>query len=245
MAFAAYIFGTLVLTVPLLKTLNFSGCTGIEHFYIHFPKLKTFVATDSRDVESISFQSTPNLTMICIALGKKAENPRLHSTINLKNFLDNLPRILKICFDGFFLKLLAAGSIVVPLVLSIPFNQLKHLVFTKLRFDDVNQMPCVLCLLRSSLNLKKLCITFLCNYHLLLASEVRDNAVEPVPRYLEALGYMYQQLNQLRTVKITSIKGLRAELLFIKCILACSLVLETICVQYHQIVMHMRVLESQ
>ncbi|XP_028055106.1 F-box/FBD/LRR-repeat protein At1g13570-like [Camellia sinensis] len=188
MAFAANIFGTLVPSVPLLETLNFSGCTGIEHFNIHFPKPKTFVATDSRNVESISFQSTSNLTMICIALGKKAENPGLHSTINLKKFLENLPRILKICFDGFFLKLLAAGSIVVPWVLSIPFNQLKHLVFAKLRFDDVDQMSCVLCLLRSSPNSKKLCIT---------ASAVRDHAVEPVPRYLEALGCMYQQSNQL------------------------------------------------
>ncbi|XP_028101681.1 uncharacterized protein LOC114300996 [Camellia sinensis] len=172
MAFAAHIFGTLVPCVPLLETLNFSGCTAIEHFNIHFPKLKTFVATDSCNVESISFQSTPNLTMICIALGTEAENPGRRSTINLKKFLDNLPRVLKICFDGFFLK----------------------------------------------------------------ASAVGDNAVEPVPRYLEALGCMYQLLNQLRTVKITSIKGLRTELLFIKCILACSPVLETICVQYHEIV---------
>ncbi|KAL7171350.1 hypothetical protein ACSBR2_036076 [Camellia fascicularis] len=120
MAFAANIFETLVPSVPLPETLNFSGCTGIEHFNIHFPKLKTFVATDSCDAKSISFQ-------------------------------------------------------------------------------------------------------------------IRDNAVEPVPRYLEALGCMYQLLNQLRTVKITSIKGLRAELLLIKCILTCSLVLEMICVQYHQI----------
>ncbi|CAL5419051.1 unnamed protein product [Camellia sinensis] len=227
MAFAAHIFGTLVPCVPLLETLNFSGCTAIEHFNIHFPKLKTFVATDSCNVESISFQSTPNLTMICIALGTEAENPGRRSTINLKKFLDNLPRVLKICFDGFFLKV---SSVVVPWVLSIPFNQLKHPVFTKLRFDDVDQMSCVLCLLRSSPNLKKLCMT------MRLASAVGDNAVEPVPRYLEALGCMYQLLNQLRTVKITSIKGLRTELLFIKCILACSPVLETICVQYHEIV---------
>ncbi|CAL5349766.1 unnamed protein product [Camellia sinensis] len=202
MAFAANIFETPVPSVPLPETLNFSGCTGIEHFNIHSPKLKTFVATDSHDVRSISFRSTPNLTMISIALGKKAENPWQGSTINLNKFLDNFPRILKICFVGFF--------------------QLKHFVFTKPRFVDVDQMSCVLCLLRSSPNLKKLRIT--------------DNAVEPVPRYLEALGCMYQLLNPLRTVKITSIKGLRAELLFIKCILACSPVLEMICGQYHQIV---------
>ncbi|XP_028065111.1 F-box/FBD/LRR-repeat protein At1g13570-like isoform X2 [Camellia sinensis] len=172
MAFSANIFGALVPSVPLLETLNFSGCTGIEHFNIHSPKLKTFFAADSRDVKSISFQSTPNLTMISIVLGKKAENPGQGSTINLNKFLDNLPRILKICFDGFFLK----------------------------------------------------------------ASAVRDNAVEPDPSYLEAPGFMYQMLNQLRTVKITSITGLRAELLFIKCILTCSPFLETMHVQYHQIV---------
>ncbi|GMP83048.1 hypothetical protein CsSME_00037113 [Camellia sinensis var. sinensis] len=186
MAFSANIFGALVPSVPLLETLNFSGCTGIEHFNIHSPKLKTFFAADSRDVKSISFQSTPNLTMISIVLGKKAENPGQGSTINLNKFLDNLPRILKICFDGFFLKvsicyqffylvhrmeicrscliflpfaskLLAAGP--VPWVLSIPFNQLKHLVFTKIRFDNLDQMSCVLCLLRSSPNLKKLRMT--------------------------------------------------------------------------------------
>ncbi|THG16439.1 hypothetical protein TEA_021694 [Camellia sinensis var. sinensis] len=225
MVFAANIFGTLVPSVPLLETLNFSGCTGIEHFNIHSPKLKTFFATDSRDVKSISFQSTPNLTMISIVLGKKAENPGQGSTINLNKFLYDLPRILKICFDGFFLKLLAAGP--VPWVFSIPFNQLKHLVFTKIRFDDLDQMSCVLCLLRSSPNLKKLRMT---------ASAVRENAVEPNPSYLEAPGFIFQMLNQLRTVKITSITGLRAELLFIKCILACSPFLETMHVQYHQIV---------
>ncbi|CAL5421456.1 unnamed protein product [Camellia sinensis] len=76
----------------------------------------------------------------------------------------------------------------VPWVLSIPFNQLKHLVFTKLRFDDVDQMSCVLCLLRSSPNMKK---------HRITASAVRDNAVESAPRYLVARGCMYQLLNQL------------------------------------------------
>ncbi|GMP83042.1 hypothetical protein CsSME_00037112 [Camellia sinensis var. sinensis] len=122
-------------------------------------------------------------------------------------------------------KLLAAGP--VPWVFSIPFNQLKHLVFTKIRFDDLDQMSCVLCLLRSSPNLKKLRMT---------ASAVRENAVEPNPSYLGAPGFIFQMLNQLRNVKITSITGLRAELLFIKCILACSPFLETMHVQYHQIV---------
>ncbi|KAI7998771.1 hypothetical protein LOK49_LG10G00542 [Camellia lanceoleosa] len=89
-------------------------------------------------------------------------------------------------FFLFASKLLAAGP--VPWVLSIPFNQLKHPVFTKLRFDDVDQMSCVLCLLRSSPYLKK---------HRITASAVRDNVVESVPRYLEALGCMYQLLNQL------------------------------------------------
>ncbi|CAL5350019.1 unnamed protein product [Camellia sinensis] len=76
----------------------------------------------------------------------------------------------------------------VPWVLAIPFNQLKHLVFTKLRFDDVDQMSCAPCLLRSSPNMKK---------HHITASAVRDNAVESVPRYLVARGCMYQLLNQL------------------------------------------------
>ncbi|KAL7247376.1 hypothetical protein ACSBR2_002317 [Camellia fascicularis] len=185
-------------TVPLLEILTFEGCICIPRFNIHAPKLKIFCAIECGNVNSTIFNSTPNLTMLYIAPGRNVEN--------LSQLLAAVP---------------------VPKRISIMFNHLNDLVLDGLRFDDVDQMSCVLCLLRSSRNLRKLCIT---------ASAVRANGMEPDLSYLEAPGCMDHMLNRLQTVNITWIIGLRSELLFIKCVLASSPLLEKVIVQYDETV---------
>ncbi|THF95201.1 hypothetical protein TEA_023650 [Camellia sinensis var. sinensis] len=185
-------------TVPLLKILTFEGCIGVYHLNIHAPKLKIFYAIDSGNVNSTIFNSTPNLSMLYIAPGKSVEN---------------------------FSQLLAA--VPVPKRISIMFNHLNDLVLDGLRFDDLDQVSCVLCLLRSSPNLRELYIT---------VSAGGANGMESDLSYLEAPGCMDLMLNQLQTVNITSINGLRSELLFIKCVLASSPLLEKVIVQYDETV---------
>ncbi|KAI8015517.1 F-box/FBD/LRR-repeat protein [Camellia lanceoleosa] len=161
--------------------------------------------------------------MLYIVPGKNFENLWQVRPINLSTFF--LPKIVTLHFDGFFLKLLAA--VPVPKRISINFNHLNDLVLDGLRFDDLDQVSCVLCLLRSSPNLRELYIT---------VSAGGANGMESDLSYLEAPGCMDLMLNQLQTVNITSINGLRSELLFIKCVLASSPLLEKVIVQYDETV---------
>ncbi|CAL5388638.1 unnamed protein product [Camellia sinensis] len=207
-------------TVPLLEILTFEGCIGVYR-PIHAPKLKIFYAIDSGNVNSTIFNSTPNLTMLYIAPGENVEDFSQVRPINLSTFFDNLPKIVTLHFDGFFLK------VPVPKRISIMFNHLNDLVLDGLRFDDLDQVSCVLCLLRSSPNLRELYIT---------VSAGGANGMESDLSYLEAPGCMDLMLNQLQTVNITSINGLRSELLFIKCVLESSPLLEKVIVQYDETV---------
>ncbi|KAA8529277.1 hypothetical protein F0562_033924 [Nyssa sinensis] len=118
----------------------------------------------------LSRKWSPSLTDVRVALCRKVEHSKHGESFNLVEFLGNLPKIVRLCCDGFFLKFLAAGS--------------------------------------------------------------SDNAMEPILNYLEAPDCMDQTLDHLQTVQIGSMKGLKAELFFIKLILAHSPLLEMMFVEY-------------
>ncbi|XAR65349.1 hypothetical protein NMG60_11009443 [Bertholletia excelsa] len=218
--FGTNVFGPHIPTIPLLETLEFTSCNGIENFHIHGPKLQSLFAADSHNVKSIPFQGFPNLTVLSVSLRKAPEDWEQGRMLNLSTFLGQFPRIVNLSLDRFFLKLLVTDP--GPERLSIVFHHLTYLVLDKLRFDDLGQMQCLLCLLRSSPNLRDVSIK---------AFPVLHNTTTPELSFLEAPNCTVGILNQLRTVKVSWINGLRAELLFIKCILACSPLLEKMYVQ--------------
>ncbi|GFZ18382.1 hypothetical protein Acr_27g0001210 [Actinidia rufa] len=213
--------GRSVFHAPLLESLKFAGCTATDHFFILAPKLKTLSATDSGNLQLKYFKRSLNLSILSIALGKTAGNQGQDITTKWSTFLATVSNISKLSFDGFFLKLLDPGTLIAKR--SVAFNNLEHLELNELSFDDLNQISCVLWLLNSSPNLRKLDMK---------VSKVGDNAMEQDLSFLEAPDCIKRMLNQLQTVKMT-VNGLMAELLLIKNILACSPSLEKILVQYN------------
>ncbi|XP_057494170.1 F-box/FBD/LRR-repeat protein At1g13570-like [Actinidia eriantha] len=146
--------GRRVFHAPILESLKFAGCTATDHFFILAPKLKTLFATDSGNVQLKCFKRTANLSILSIAPGKTAGNQGQDITTEWSTFLATVSNISKFSFDGFFLKLLDAGTLIAKL--SVAFNNLEHLELNELSFDDLNQISCVLWLLNRSPNLRKL-----------------------------------------------------------------------------------------
>lgn len=220
-AFTDDIFRTPLPTAPLLESLKFLRCSGIEHFRIHAPRLQTLNAISSSNVKSLCSQGSPNLAILSIVLGKMANSPAQVQTINLSDYLGDWPRISTLCFDGFFLKL--AGPGVVSRGLSVTLNHLRDLVLYEIRFEDSDQMSCAFRLLKSCPNLHTLCV---------VAAEVGRDVLEPDTSYWDAPGLMNQTLNQLQYVNVYVASGLMAEFLFTKFILASSPLLRRMRVQF-------------
>ncbi|KAA8529279.1 hypothetical protein F0562_033922 [Nyssa sinensis] len=134
---------------------------------------------------------------------------------NLDEVMSCMPRVEKLYMNNFTLKVLAAGG--VPKRLATTPNLLKILGLIFINFHDVDQISCAFCLIRSSLNLEKLVIW---------APTSAVAAMDPVLNFMEKHDCADDTLNKLREVKMQGVRGWKAELEFIKYILACSPKLE-------------------
>ncbi|XP_058724953.1 F-box/FBD/LRR-repeat protein At1g13570-like [Vicia villosa] len=146
----------LISSCPLLEDLTLSRLEDLQEITIHAPNLKFFKLYG--EFESISFDNTYQLTAISIELHMQFEFEGNQSILhghssNLLKFLDHQPCIQSLEIHSHFLKYLATG--VVPLELPTPCINLRYLSLF-INLDDLNQISAVLCLLRSSPNLKTL-----------------------------------------------------------------------------------------
>ncbi|KAA8529283.1 hypothetical protein F0562_033918 [Nyssa sinensis] len=139
---------------------------------------------------------------------------------NLDELMGCMPRVEKLYMNNWTLKILAAGGI--PKRLATPANLVKFLGLHFINFDDVAQISCALCLIRSFLNLQEL---------ELYAYAHDDAEMEPVLNFSGKQDCADCTLDQLRKVKIEGIEGSSAELEFIKHLLACSPLLELMLVR--------------
>ncbi|KAM7493410.1 hypothetical protein LguiB_028019 [Lonicera macranthoides] len=205
--------GSLISGLPALNKLSLSSCTSIENLKILPPKLIWFVVVNSHEFEWQCFKTNSSLLTLYVAMGKEVQNVyEQEKHFNLTTLLANLPRLVRLWLDGFSLKFLAAG-----VVLKCQLNfSLKDIYLISLRFNDLDQVSCALCLLRSSPFLKNLKID---------ASTDLDEAGEQVVNYMEAQG-LEMGLNQLQTVTIGSFNGLKAEVFFARLLLSQSPSLE-------------------
>ncbi|XP_059650299.1 F-box/FBD/LRR-repeat protein At1g13570-like [Cornus florida] len=238
-SFDSILFGTLVVKAPLLLQLKLSSCKGINHFNVNAPKLKDLHVSNCHGVELMCFRSMANLKDVSIVFSFRkvkdvsisrckeeqlhfpVQNSRKGKSINLISFFDYLPRIRRLTLDGFFLKYLDACN--VPKRLPTAAKKLRHLVLHNFEFNGVDQISCALCLLRSSPSLEILKIK--------VADEHKDNALESAIHYLEAPDCNEHTMKKLQTVHISSSKGSKTELLFIKLLLACSSSLEKMIIE--------------
>ncbi|XP_059650300.1 F-box/FBD/LRR-repeat protein At1g13570-like [Cornus florida] len=216
-------FGKVVVSAPLLQFLALETCNGIGNVNMQTPKLEVLHVLDSLEVESICLKRIPNLTVIRIELCKELESRLGLGSIDMTNIFGDLPKIQKLTFDAFFVKFLAAGMVLRRF--PIMFNQLKHIQLHNLGFNDVDQISCLLCFIRSSPNLQILEILRG------VAVTVKTDDLGLVFDYLTAPDCMDKTLDQLRTVRIGLSKNLSGELLFIKLLLARSPSLEKMIIE--------------
>jgi hypothetical protein len=168
--------GLLISTLPSLLTLNLRSCTGIENFKIMPPILKDFSLCKSAEVLWQYLHAKTNISLLLVTVGKKVKNAK---QFKLTTFLANLPKLVTLVLDGFSLKVMMTTYMILFLCLRLMSHFLVFLFFLKLlaagispklyrsdkltnimlgqiRFSDLNQVSCVLSLLRSCPNLRKL-----------------------------------------------------------------------------------------
>ncbi|AES59065.1 F-box/RNI/FBD-like domain protein [Medicago truncatula] len=145
-------FNNMMSGCPLLERLTLTKIDGLTHINIHAPSLKFFEIED--EFESINFDNTFQLATIFVYMKSKSNQGRLHGfSSNLLKFFDHLPRIQSLKIDDGFLKYLAAG--IVPAKLPTLFVNLRSICLW-INFNDLKQISVVLCLLKSSPNLRDL-----------------------------------------------------------------------------------------
>ncbi|KAK2398896.1 F-box/FBD/LRR-repeat protein [Trifolium repens] len=204
------VFENLISGSPLLEKLILSDFAGFTQINIRAPNIK-FVKIDGK-FEGISFDNTPQLAKVSVHLSlqpnSKTNQSRLHGcSSNLVNFFGQLPNIHSLTVSSYFMKYLLAD--VVPVKLPTPCINLTSLSIY-VNFNDLKEISVVLCLLKSSPNLKALEI-FGCPKEEHSDSYcLEDISSEPV------------MFLKLRRVKILDISGTKSEIDFIKFILLYS-----------------------
>ncbi|XP_059650301.1 F-box/FBD/LRR-repeat protein At1g13570-like [Cornus florida] len=224
-SFSTNILGTLFSSAPLLEKLYLISCTGIDHFNIRARELQLLFISCISGFKSIVFRNTLNLTNVTIAPQYKVNNPQWVKTTNLIELVGSLPRVEALQLDGFLLKVLAAVTVTKRL------PTVKHWMYLTLHnknFNDLDQISCTLCLLKSVTNLWSLEIK--------AYAPKEETVVEPISNFLEEPDCMDLKQNTLRIVKISLHKYCwRAGLIFMKFLLAHCLLLEKMYVKHEVI----------
>ncbi|XP_050888639.1 F-box/FBD/LRR-repeat protein At1g13570 [Lathyrus oleraceus] len=150
-------FEILISGCPLLEDLTLTWFYGFPQVIIHAPNLKVFDITGG-ELESIIFENTFQLAKVTVDLNKflyfESNQSSSHGcSSNLLNFFSHLPHLQSLEIRCCFLKYLAAG--VVPVKFPTSCINLNYLRLS-IRFKHLKEISAVLCLLRSSPNLRKI-----------------------------------------------------------------------------------------
>ncbi|CAK8574205.1 unnamed protein product [Lathyrus sativus] len=148
-------FENLISGCPRLERLKLIKVDGLTQFNIHAPNLKFFYFVG--EFEDISFENSFQLTNVLVTLNvylyPQSNQRRLHGcSSNLVKLFDHRPHIKSLVIADYFLKYLAAG--VIPVKLHSPFMNLLSLGLN-INFTDLKEISVVLCLLKSSPNVRK------------------------------------------------------------------------------------------
>ncbi|XP_019160009.1 PREDICTED: F-box/FBD/LRR-repeat protein At1g13570-like [Ipomoea nil] len=196
-----------------LKRLILEMCSGMDH--VNFDgcssSLSSLVLYKNHEVKLNCFMNCKSITNACLVLANGIKSFGPGERINLASLFEHWPLISTLYMDGYHLKLLAAGSIMSALPVKI--NKLRDLRLFQINFTDLVQVSSSLCLLHSSLRVHSLEIM------MDVPTEAADNNL--VLQYLQERSCMSEEINSLRALKIKYFQGSRAEMLFVKLILAC------------------------
>ncbi|KAM7461910.1 hypothetical protein LguiA_030031 [Lonicera macranthoides] len=184
--------GSLISTLPVLHGLYLNSCAGLENLKVMPPKLSWLDVEDSHEFQWQCLKiSNSNLQVLYVLLYKEVEQQK---DFNLMVLLGNITKITTLWLDGFSLKVLAAGT--EKEYLPIKVHNLAKVWLTSFQFNDLEQVLCALCLLRSSPNLQSLSIEI---------SKFTNDGMQHVLNYMEASGnFDIELLNELQTVELKS-----------------------------------------
>nr|GMD70337.1 F-box/FBD/LRR-repeat protein At1g13570-like [Ipomoea batatas] len=176
------------------------------------------VLKENRGVKLSCFMNCKSITRAYLLLAKEVESFDPNERINLASLFEHWSQISKLTLDGHHLQCLAADS--VNSALPIKVNNLRDLLLFGINFTDLDQISCILCLLHRSPRLNNLEIW------------VKVSAVSadknPALQYLQEHICISKHISSLQTLMIKYFQGSRAQMLFVKLILACCPSLERI-----------------
>ncbi|KAI8527419.1 hypothetical protein RHMOL_Rhmol12G0073600 [Rhododendron molle] len=210
------VLSSLISNCPLLEDLTLHSSTGSHSLEVVGPNLKC-VRCDGH-FRSISFTNTTRLEDVCIYLkGERAElrcsEEDLSSSVML---LESVPVIESLGLDFCYVKGLAVSGL--PTRLPTTLNNLIEIMTYDICFGKRDELSILMCLIRSSPNLEEITI------------EAFPGGTSDIPidlDFMEVHGCLDVSLNKLCEVDIKNVSGTKAELEFIKLLLAKSPILET------------------
>ncbi|XP_049391755.1 F-box/FBD/LRR-repeat protein At1g13570-like [Solanum stenotomum] len=140
-------------------------------------------------------------------------------TCNLVEFFGSLPAIKNLRLEHFIIKTLIAGIDEIPMKLPMPLLNLKKIYLFDICLSELDDIRFLLCLIKSSPYLEEIVII-----NQAINNERGDDLT--AFKVLEAKYDSGIKLNRLTKVRLIDIRGTKAEMEFIKLLLATSPVLE-------------------
>nr|GMD74084.1 F-box/FBD/LRR-repeat protein At1g13570-like [Ipomoea batatas] len=237
-----------IFTASKLETLHLLKCSGMDHLNFDgcSPSLSSLVLYMNHGVKLRCFMNCKSITSAKLVLPMEVNYLGLGKRINLASLFEHWPLISNLFLDGYHLKvksllrfsilisrtmclgciiiflcagkLLAADSITSALPVKV--NHLRDLTLYGISFTDLVQLSSILCLLHSSPRVHSLEI------RMNVPTVTADNNL--VLQYLQERSCMSEEINSLRALKMKYFQGSRAEMLFVKVILACCPALERV-----------------
>nr|GMD70339.1 F-box/FBD/LRR-repeat protein At1g13570-like [Ipomoea batatas] len=206
-----------IFTASKLETLCLVKCSGMDH--LNFDgcslSLSSLVLYMNRGVKLRCFMNCKSITSAKLVLPMEVNYLGLGKRINLASLFEHWPLISNLFLDGYHLKLLAADSITSALPVKV--NHLRDLTLYGIIFTDLVQISSILCLLHSSPSLE---------IRMNVPTVTASNNL--VLQYLQERSCMSEEINSLQALNMRYFQGSRAEMLFVKLILACCPALERV-----------------
>ncbi|KAK1374525.1 F-box domain-containing protein [Heracleum sosnowskyi] len=214
-----------------LNVLQLDNCTGIEHLECQFKfdnkNLTELIIINCGEFNWKWLECTQKLQILGLLTREVPESRK--KEINLEKLVRDMPRIQILFLHSFFLEFLEPGAVTMKRLTT------KNLVCMSLHhfeFYDLVRIRNVLCLMSSSTNLRSLYLYMDgkvkskdgldlvgSSEHMVGSSE---HMVSSVVQYLQSPTLVEMIFDKLQTVKIHNMVGSRAELQFIKLLLASS-----------------------
>nr|GMD68149.1 F-box/FBD/LRR-repeat protein At1g13570-like [Ipomoea batatas] len=209
-----------IFTASKLETLHLVNCSGMDHLNFDgcSPSLSSLLLYMNHGVELSCFMNCKSITYAYLVLPIEVKSLGPGKRINSASLFEHWPLISILTLDGYHLKLLAADSITSALPVKV--NYLRDLTLYRINFTNLVEISCILCLLHSSPRVHSLEIWTN------VPAVTADNNL--VLKYLQERSCMGEEINSLRDLKMKYFQGSRAEMLFVKLILACCPALERV-----------------